>query len=523
MAFRELTMIEVREMLRRWQAGQGIRAIARDTGFDRKTVRRYIASATSLGVTATDELTDDVVHGVADAVQARGAVDPSEQREELAKRREEIRGWLFKDELRLTKVHRRLEKKSVHVSYATLRRFVIDEFGWGQPPVTVRLPDPPAGQEAQLDFGEMGRIYDPETGRERRLHALIVTLSHSRHQFVWPTFFQTTQAVIEGLEAAWEFFGGVVQRVLLDNARCMIDTANPYTPKVQQVFEEYSQMRGFFVDTARVRSPKDKPRVERQVPYVRQDWFRGESFMGLEHAREDARRWCLEDAGRRVHGTTGCVPIEVFEQVERAALQPAPSEAWDVPTWSKAKVHRDCHIQVGRALYSIPWLHRGKYVRVRVDSSTMRAYLGTELVKVHPRVGPCKRSTDPADYPTGQDKYTQRDVAELHAKARELGPSIAEYTHRLLDSAMPWTRMRQVYQLQRLCERYGADRVDVLCERALSFDVVEVPRIANMLQSTKRFEELAEATGTLRPLPTGRFARSSSAFRTTQPSTGGES
>ncbi|WP_347220937.1 DDE-type integrase/transposase/recombinase, partial [Mycolicibacterium poriferae] len=84
--------------------------------------------------------------------------------------------------------------------------------------------DPPPGEEAQADFGKMGMLFDPETGKSRALWCLIVTLTCSRMQFVWPTFDQTTEAVCEGLDAAWEFFGGITQRLVVDNAKAMVGT-----------------------------------------------------------------------------------------------------------------------------------------------------------------------------------------------------------------------------------------------------------------------------------------------------------
>jgi len=391
MAFRELTMIEIREVLRRHASGQSLRQIARETGLDRKTVRRYVAAAEQTPV--ADE-SDGGVQEVAHRVQARPLPPRSEQRLVLVPHLRQLQSWLCEEKLRLTKVHALLRRRGVEVSYPTLRRFVIDELDWHKPVPTVRLEDPPAGQEAQIDFALMGMVDDPDTGRRRKLWALLVTLSFSRYMFVWPTFEQTTASVIEGLDAAWDFFGGVVCRVLPDNTKAIVVTANATAPKIQQVFAEYAQHMGFFVDPARVRKPRDKARVENQVQYVRCSWFCGEHFFGLAHCRQDAERWCRDVAGSRVHGTTRKVPMELFEQEERAALLPLPQTRFDVPHWSEAKVHPDHHIQVRRALYSLPTAYIGRTVRVRVDSKMVRIYLGAELIKVHDKKPPGGRSTD---------------------------------------------------------------------------------------------------------------------------------
>lgn len=215
------SITDVREVLRRWQAEQSIKAIARATRVDRKTVRRYIEVATKLGVTRDDEITDAVVHEVAQSVQSRPLPEPSDAWRAVEPHRAQIEKWIEQG-LCMSRMHALLVRDGVDVTYPTLRRYAMRELGWHKPSVTVRLADPPVGQEAQIDFAEMGRVVDAMDGRTRRLWVLIVTLASSRYSFVWPTFSQTTHAVIEGLEAAWKFFDGMPKTLVPDNASSMI-------------------------------------------------------------------------------------------------------------------------------------------------------------------------------------------------------------------------------------------------------------------------------------------------------------
>jgi len=523
MSYRELRMNEIKEVLRRWKAQQGKREIARGTGLDRKTVRRYIDAAERCRLSREDELSDADVHLVAQRVQDRPAPEPSEQRELLLKHKDRIESWLKADKpLRLTKVLILLRRQGIDTSYATLRRFAIDELGWRQPTSTVRVDDPEPGQEAQADFGCMGKIYDPDTGKVRKLWALIVTLTVSRYMFVWPTFKQTVQAVCEGLDEAWRFFDGMPYALIFDNPKTIVIKADATAPRFNESFLEYAQARGLFVDLARVRHPKDKPRVENQVPFVRENWFAGEKFLHVKEARGNAEHWCLEIAGGRIHGTTRKVPRQFYEEVEKPHMLPPPEERFDVPSWNDAKVHPDHHIQVQRALYSVPHPYLGRKVRVRSDSRLVRIYLNTELIKTHPRVGPGERSTDPNDYPPGKADYALRNVDALIERACKRGQSVGEYAERLLAYPLPWTKMRQGYQLLRLCDKYGRQRVDATCRRALDFDVVDVPRIARMLREAVRTEDEAEQKGHLKKLPPNpRFARGKDLFQTLGPQ-GGE-
>src|SRR5437868_5904157 len=226
MSFREITMQDVREVLRRRQAGQSARRIARETGLDRKTVGRYLDQAEEHGVGSDTAVTDEVAGAVGKRVQARPAPAPSDAWQLLVGRRSQIEGWLAGDPpLRLVRVHELLAREGVAVGYTTLRRFASRELGWRKQAPTVRIDDPPPGQEAQIDFGLMGTVTDAE-GKVRRLWALIVTLSSSRYMHVYPTFTQTVEDVCAGLDAAWRFFGGVPKHVILDNASSMVVRAS---------------------------------------------------------------------------------------------------------------------------------------------------------------------------------------------------------------------------------------------------------------------------------------------------------
>lgn len=315
-----------------------------------------------------------------------------------------------------------------------------------------------------------------DDGVRRKLWVLVVTLTVSRYMFVWPLLTQTTVALCEGLDAAWRFFDGVPKRVVPDNMTAAVVRPDAKDPGIQQGFLEYAQARGFFVDPARVRRPQDKARVENQVAYVRERCFDGETIVSVAQAREHAAAWCRDVAGARIHGTTRRVPREVYEAEEKTHMLPAPRQPFDVPTWTQAKVHPDHHIQVARSLYSVPTQHLGQRVDVRVDRASVRIYRGGELVKMHMRVAPGKRMTDPRDYPEGKADYAMRSVERVSAQARARGAHVGDFIAKLLEGPLPWTKMRQAYGLVRLCDRYGNARVDALCGRALAFGVLDIGR-----------------------------------------------
>lgn len=521
MAFRELKMSDVREVLRRWQAGESLRKMSRAGVADRKTATRYVEAAKELGLERDSELGDETIERVLGAVQRQVDGRPTSATwDRLQTWKDRLRHWLIDEDLRLTRVQELLAAQGMEVSYTMLRRFAQREIGWRVRKPTVRIDDAPPGMEAQMDFGEVGSLETPLG--PRRLWVLVVVLSYSRHTFVYPCLDQRLPTICDGLDAAWRFFGGVPRRLVPDNPKPIVVKARNADPQINESFMEYAQARGFFVDPARVRKPQDKARVERSIQYVRERWFEGERFRNdIAFIRDHAARWCTEIAGRRVHGTTRKVPMEVFEQEEQEKLLPAPEERFDVPEWKDCKVHNDHHVQAEKALYSVPTRYVGQRVRVRLDSRSVRIYFRKDLIKVHPRVSVGQRSTDPDDYPKGTATYATRSIDRLVERAFEQSETVGDFATKLLAGPLPWTRMRQAYQLLRLCEKYGVDRVDVMCRRALEFEVLEVIRIERMLRQAQRLEDASRSAGQVVSLPKGRFQRPKDSFRTQDPN-GGE-
>jgi hypothetical protein len=266
-----------------------------------------------------------------------------------------------------------------------------------------------------------------------------------------------------------------------------------------------------------VRRPQDKARVERTVPYVRDDCFAGERLASLEHARIRGVVWCREEAGLRRHSRTQRRPREHFEAVEQAALLPAPTTPFDVPLWARPKIARDQHAQVARALYSLPTRYVGRYLRARADRTTVRFFDGATVVKVHPRQPPGGRVTDPADFPVHKTAYALRDVAALQRAATTHGPAIGAYAQALLAGPLPWTRMRRVYALLGLVQRYGAARVEEACQLALAADLLDVTRLKRMLAIAAP----PDATPAARPAAATRYLRPATTYTLRRPPTEG--
>ena len=263
MGFREVSMVQLREVLRLWLTGGGYRTIARLTAIDRKTVRRYAVAAQDAGLRrgdSEDKLTDELVASIAHAVRPgrRHGFGHGQSWDVLQSQRNFIHKKL-KEDLTVTKIRTLVARRTgIDIPYRTVHRFCLHELGHKSPRLTVRVDDCAPGHELQVDFGRLGVMFDPDSNRRRVLWALIFTAVYSRHMFVYVTFSQSFNDVVAAFEAAWSFFGGVFRVVVVDNVKAIVDKADPTTPRLNDGFVEYAQERGFVVDPARVRHPQDK-------------------------------------------------------------------------------------------------------------------------------------------------------------------------------------------------------------------------------------------------------------------------
>jgi transposase len=509
--------MQVVEILRRWQARESIRAIAQSTGLARNSVRRYLRAAAELGLSPHGPpATNDQLATLARLSDAAPAAHPAPRQADLEPYRERIAAWVDEEHLQLTRVAELLAREGVVVPHSTLRRFVQRAGLGASPKDTVRRAPSAPGELAEADFGRLGPLLDATDGSRRIIWALSVVLPYSRHSFVWLLGRQTLAAVIEGLEATWAFFGGVPRRLVIDNFPAAVAHADALTPVPTRGFLEYSQARGFLLDPARVRHPKDKPHTERSIQYIRERFWKGGTFADLADARDQARRWCLEVAGQRVHGTTRRVPLAVFQDEERAQLLAYDGVPYDVPTWATLTVHPDHHVAYQHALYSVPaaTCPPGTQLEVRADAQLVKLYWKGKLIKTHQRQAQGGRSTDTADYPAERTTYALRSPDRVVREAMRLGPFVGLFAERLLSGDFPWAKLRQGQKLLRLAEPYAAARLDAACERALAVDLVDVRRLERILQLALEQEPLPgdPPPARLPELPSARFARDGAVF-----------
>ena len=497
-------MIEIKEILLRITSKSSIRNISDCLGIHRKTIKNYVMLARRYGFDpykdSKDMITDELIESIKSCMSISKSKDLLIPRNELlAPHKDKIEQYL-KSGIKGSKIIILLARSGIVVTKSSFYRFLRNSCeSYNRKNITVRLPEVDPGIYAQADFGKLGKIWDKTTNKLRVAWALVITLCHSRHMFIYVTFKQDMPAVIAGFEGAWAYFGGTVQLVIVDNLKAVIDKSNRCDPKINKTFLEYAQYRGFTLDPCNAGHPKGKPIIERNVPYVRDNFFAGETFIDISDCQERATSWCTNIAGKRIHGSTGCVPIVVFEESEKDKLIACSYDRYDIAIWAVCKVHPDHHIRFKNSLYSLPTKYIGKSVEVRGDSALVKIYFAGALIKVHKSVGPGKRSTDFEDYPKELTPYTLRNpkyqIRQGYGKSEVIGAFIEE----MLTGPYPWHRLRSVQKILRLSDKYTAQRMDAALKKAKHYEIYDMRRIENILknnvENTRDEKEVTTGSG----------------------------
>ena len=242
MPYREVMMMEVKEILRLWLGGVPKQRIAATLRVDRKTVRRYVALAEEHGLApgpqSLDALGDERLEAILVALKSGGGRPHGEGWDRCVEHLAFIEQKL--KSVKLSKVRRLLLRQGVDIPYATLHRFAVSELNYGRRASTMPVADGEPGGELQIDTGWVGWLEPDLFGKKRRFRAWILTAVRSRHRFVWPVFSETTETAIEACEEAWDFFGGVFHVLIPDNTKTIVDQADALGAGLNTTFLEYA-------------------------------------------------------------------------------------------------------------------------------------------------------------------------------------------------------------------------------------------------------------------------------------------
>ena len=386
----------------------------------------------------------------------------------------------------------------------------------GVQPSEVAIPVETApGEVAQVDFGYVGKLLDPTTMALRKAWCFVMVLGFSRHMVVRLVFDQRIETWLALHVEAFAELGGVPRTVVPDNLKAAVIRAAfciDDQSELNRSYREFARYYNFKIDPTPPYDPGKKGKVEAGVKYVKGNFFAGRQEADVEDVRRDLRRWVSEIAGTRKHGTTHQQPLEQFATIERAALLPLPTTAWQPALWRRARVHADAHIALDRRLYSVPWKLIGQRVWVKTTAATLVIYANDERVATHDRRGPGLRSTLDSHLPTQRADLRHRSRTFWEQRADAMGEDVGRYIRAVFDSDDALSQLRAVQAIVTHLETFPVERARAACRRAEHFASYGYGALKNILRRALDLEPLPAPISTP-PTTAPRFARPASHWR----------
>jgi len=498
MSARRIDMHRLEELVRLHRRGRSARAIARQLKMGRDTARSYLKAleVASLLEGETDRLPSVKEMKAALRAGAPEKAPPRQEQSSVESWREEIERLREKgagptaiyDWLRLHKSGFSGSLSAVKRSYAQMKKTD------GPQAVDIVIPvDTVPGEIAQVDFVYAGKVYDPARGLMRKTWLFVLSLGFSRHMYVDLVFDQRIETWIKLHVDAFAFLGCVPRVIVPDNLKAAVIRAAfglKDEPAINKSYAELARYYGFEIDPTPPRSPEKKGKVERSGRYIKYNWLATLECVDINEARRSLKHWMAEIAAKRRHASTGKVPIELFEEVEKGASLPLPRRPFEIVIWKQPTLHRDSHVQVDGAFYSAPWRLVGQRLWVRATPYAIAIEHEGEHLWTHVRVPRGQRSTVEAHLPEHRRDIRHRSRGYWVDRARRLGEAPLELVETIFDSDDVLHQLRNVQAVVKHLETFPRKRACNAARRAIHYGCLTYRGVKNILSKGLDLEPL---------------------------------
>jgi transposase len=476
MSNRRFEMHQYRQILARMRLGETDRSISRAGLMGRKKAGQIREIAEVEGwLNPETPLPEEAVLA---AAFTRKAEEPT-QSSLILPYAQDIQRW-HQQGVQGTTIHEALVRDYGFIgSYSAVRRF-IQRLPDHQPRASVILDFEP-GEAAQVDFGTGPRIIDVYTGQVIPTWFFVMTLAWSRHQYAEIVTNQKIETWLGCHRRAFEFFGGVPSKAIIDSTKCAITKACFYDPVTHRSYADTAEAYGFLISPCPPGDPKKKGIVEAGVKYLKRRFMPLRDIRTVPDGNRQLLEWILGTAGNRIHGTTHQRPLDLFA-TERLLLQPLPANPPELGFWAKLKLHGNCHVQFEKAFYSAPYRLVHRELWLRAAEKTVKIYRDLDLVAIHPRLRrPGQRSTIPEHLPPDALAYKMQDPQWCLKEAAAVGPcclTLMEtlFADRVLD------HLRAAQGIIGFRKRYGDLRLERACQRAIAFETPQYGTVKQILK-----------------------------------------
>jgi transposase len=361
-----------------------------------------------------------------------------------------------------------------------------------------------AGEKLFVDYSGVTVSVCSPTGEKRQAQIFVAVLGASNYCYAEATWTQSLPDWIGSHVRTFEFLGGVTSILVPDNLKSGVDKPCRYEPDMNPTYQDLATHYGTAVIPARVRRPKDKAKAEAGV-LLAQRWIlarlRDRKFFSLAELNSAIRKhleWLNNRSFQKLEGSRR----SQFEALDQPALRPLPMTRYEYAEWPKARVGADYHVVVDDHHYSVPYQLVGQQLDVRLTAEAVECLHGGKRVACHVRSREKGKSTTLLEHmPRGHRHYAEWTPPRLVKWSHETGPSTAQVVEWILTSkAHPNQGFHSCLGLRSLEKRYGSQRLEAACRRAVRIHGFSYKSIRSILEKGLDRQELA-AEAPSAPLP----------------------
>lgn len=492
MGYRYMTVDDLKEIFRRWHSGHSITSIKQAKGYDRNTIRNYINLFKTAGYSPGCVISQE------NLIKHFQTILPLKSRSRSIRKVFDA----HKDEIieLITRAKEPVKPKTAFIiikakyelpgSYETFKLFIREnklKLMKAKAPLRIELPP---GKETQIDYGKVGMLYDPLTGRNRIVWAFCARLSFSRLPYIEFVFTQKQEDFVESNVRMAEFYGGLTDFISIDNLKAGVIKPDLYDPRINRAYTDFAEYYRTFINPCRVSKADDKGKIERLVPSARELFRRLKEIhptYGIQELNKAARSWCLKEYGLTKHGTTGVEPVILFNEEEKNTLRPLPAESFEVPIWKYPTVHSDRFFAFEGKYYAMPYVYRGKKLNACRIKDILRVF-DTDYTLVREYCITGKRfSWLPGDFPADKEAMMQGEYPRwLMEKARSFGPTTAKLIRSVLESHA-YIHARRARGILSVLEKYRSHPfLQEICGKALRKRIHSPKVLMQMLEEENK-------------------------------------
>jgi transposase len=354
-----------------------------------------------------------------------------------------------------------------------------------------------AGEKMFVDYaGHTVDVYDLQANQMREAQIFVAVLGASNYTYAEATWSQTLPDWIGSHCRSFAFFGGVPQLVVPDNLKSGVSKACFYEPDINPTYLDMANHYGTAVIPARVKKAKDKAKVEVAVQVVER-WIlarlRNRQFFSLSQLNEAIAELLVDLNSKPFQKLPGCRK-QLFDTLDRPALNPLPAKPYPYAEWKKATVNIDYHIEVERHYYSVPYQLIKNKVDVRITQSTIECFYKNKRVASHIRSYQKGRHTTVKEHmPKSHQKWAQWTPDRFIRWAGKIGPHTQTLIETILNSrAHPQQGFRSCLGILRLAKSYGNRRLEAACRRAVIIGATSYRSVESILKHNLDQKPLAQ-------------------------------